>query len=142
MSANWALSDKFEVLEMRIDNAAQYAKITGYLIPDANAVDTGMLALVKTRLFETAYEEWNTFPAAQKTWPHFKVWAKGKVKLKKNTQTVVGQFGYGIMGAKEGINIKKLANNFSTAHNATQQTISSLTAQLQQQAMLLPLLQQ
>ena len=46
MSANWALSNKFEIIESRINKAIQHADITGHPI--------SMATLVKTEVFEAA----------------------------------------------------------------------------------------
>ena len=142
LGEDWALTDGFEALEIRINEALEYADIAGQPITESEAIDAGMTALVKTGLFESAYEEWNARAAAQKSWAHFKTWAKDKVTLKKNTQQAAGQFGYGMGAAEDAGSIENSVGNFSAAHSATQQTIAGLTQQLQQQATLLPVLQQ
>ena len=72
MRAEWTIADGFEALVARIDDAIHYGELAGHKIPNAEAVDAGLTAFLKTGQLGAACEEWLEQADDQKTWAHFK----------------------------------------------------------------------
>ena len=92
MKKDWTLQDGWENLRRQIEEGQLFAQFAQSPMTDQDIVDTALIVIMKTGLFEPQYEQWKA--EAQQTWLHFKTFWSAKCALKKGTALRAGQFGY------------------------------------------------
>ena len=133
MKADWNLHDGWQSLQEQVEEGQLFAALTNAAISDVDAVDIAVSVLMKTGMFEHAYEEWHARADGSKRWSDVKVlWAE-KVQLKKITTNRAGNFGFGMNAKDSAANVQQdntfndSVHKFSTAHNSTKAVIAGLT---------------
>ena len=133
--------DGFEKLVTQINIGVMYAQYINHPIPDQEMVDTFIMVIMKCGLFNTSYEKWHVRPDKNKTWTEATVFWNEEVNLKRTCAVTAGQYGFGGNATDKATTesdaaYEKSVNDFSSAFDKSQTTISGLTTtntQLQQQ---------
>ena len=128
-------------LVTQINMGVMYAQYVDHPIPDQEMVDTFIMVIMKCDLFNTSYEKWHVRPDKNKTWNEATVFWNEEVNLKRTCAVIPGQYVFGgnatDTDTTEGdAAYEQLVNDFSSASDKSQTTVSGLTAnntQLQQQ---------
>ena len=104
----------------------------GQPISNSEVVNIAIYVIGQTGMFGYQYEQWHERADDSKTWNDFKTFRKAKIKLKKNTTTNAGQFGFGGNAQQVGQEVtnnqfEASMENFTDAHRSTQSVVSNLT---------------
>ena len=77
MKADWNLHDGWQALQEQVEEGQLFAALTNAAISDVDAVDIAVSVLMKTGMFEHAYEEWHARANRSKRWNDVKTfWAE------------------------------------------------------------------
>ena len=98
------------------------------------------MVIIKCGLFNTSYEKWYARPNKNKTWAEATIFWNKEVNLKHTCAVTSGQYGFGDNATATSttdvdVAYEQLVNDFSSAFDKSQTTISGLTTtntQLQQ----------
>ena len=67
MRKPWNVADGWEVLKDRFDDGIAYAVFADATISATDALNMLISVIVKTRVFQTQYGEWNALPSGDRT---------------------------------------------------------------------------
>ena len=138
MKADWNLHDGWQALQEQVEEGQLFAALTNAAISDVDAVDIAISVLMKTGMFEHAYEEWHARADGSKRWNDMKTFWAEKIRLKRITTNRAGNFGFGMNATEAAANVQQdntfndSVHKFSAAHNSTQAVIAGLTHTNQQ----------
>jgi hypothetical protein len=143
MKAHWNVADGWDDLKDRFDDGIAFAAFADAAIENGDVLNMLLSVIVKTKQFEREYEEWHNLPNDSKTLINAFEWWEAKTRTKIKFGATAGSMGraaeYG-GGANEGhepgtnMQYDDLVAEFARGHAATQETITTQQAQLQQQA--------
>ena len=95
MRKPWNVADDWEVLKDRFDNVIEYAVLTDTIISAADALNILMAVIIKTRVFQTQYEEWHALPPGNRMLANAWIWWVMKYRPKQKIVSVAGEMGRG-----------------------------------------------
>ena len=81
-----------------------FAALTNAAISDVGAVAVSVL--MKTGMFEHAYEEWHARADGSKRWNDVKTFWAEKIQLKRITTNRAGNFGFGMNATESAANVQ------------------------------------
>ena len=95
MCKPWNVADGWEVLKDRFDDGIAYTVFADATISAADALNMLISVIIKTRVFQTKYEEWHALPPGDRTLANAWIWWGTKARLKRKIGSVAGDMGRG-----------------------------------------------
>ena len=137
MRKPWNVADGWEVIKDLFDNGIAYSVFADATICNADALNMLISVIVKTRVFQTQYEEWYALPPGDRTLANTWIWWGMKARLKRKIGSVSVEMGHGqhYGGNAAGQIIQhhpvgdaqyeSLLEEFAPSHSIMQQKISN-----------------
>ena len=130
LTAPWTLAQGFEALIFQIENTATYLRFAGSPVADSNMVDSFMICIRKTGVFQASEDRWELLDPADKQWRHVRnFWGPEYIRIKPSVTAQQHGFGMNaadIEGEEERYNAT--VDRFSAAHAATQGNAANQSA--------------
>ena len=95
MRRPWKVADGWEVLKDRFDNRIAYAVFADATISASDDINMLIAVIVKTRVFQTQYEESHALPPGNRTLDNVWIWWGMKARLKQKIGSVAGEMSCG-----------------------------------------------